>query len=288
MKISVIGANGQLGSDVCNAFKEDGHEVFGLNHDAIEIGDFEASISSLRELRPDVVINTAAKHNVDECEDNALDAFVVNGLGARNLAMISNELGFRLIHVSTDYVFDGSKREPYIESDSPFPLNVYGNSKLCGEHFIRSIAEKYYIVRTSALYGTNPCRAKGGMNFIRLMLHLAEAGRDIRVVDDEIVSPTFTVYVARQLVELAKTEHFGTYHMTAQGDCSWYQFAKEIFRLVDKKVKLAKASPDEFPTKARRPKYSVLKNHNLKSLNLDIMPDWQEGLRRYLDLLNNN
>jgi len=162
---------------------------------------------------------------------------------------------------------------------------VYGNSKLCGENFVRTISNRYFVARVSAIYGENPCRAKGGMNFIQLMLHLAEQGKSIRVVDDEIVSPTYTLDIATQLVELAGLEEYGVYHMTSQGSCSWYQFAKEIFRLARVNVSLTKAHPDEFPTKAQRPKYSVLDNHNLKSLGLDIMPDWKDALQRYLTRL---
>ena len=282
MRVAVTGANGQLGCDICEAFKANGHDVLGLSHADIEIEDFSKSMTILQELNPDIIVNTAAKHNVDGCEEEIDEAFAVNGMGARNLAVVSNKLESKFIHISTDYVFDGRKREPYVESDCPLPLNVYGNSKLCGENFVRTIANRYFVVRVSAIYGENPCRAKGGMNFIQLMLHLARQGRSIRVVDDEIVSPTYTLDIATQIVELVKSEHYDVYHMTSQGSCSWYEFAEEIFRMAKVEARVAKADPDEFPTKAQRPKYSVLNNHNLKSIGLDMMPDWKDAVERYL------
>ena len=211
-----------------------------------------------------------------------LKAFEVNGLGARNLALLANELDYTLFHISTDYVFDGKKKTPYIETDCPFPINVYGNSKLCGENFIRATAKKHFVVRVSGLYGTNPCRAKSGTNFVQLMLRLAKERKEVRVVDDEILTPTFTEDIAQQIVVLSKVEKYGLYHVTAQGSCSWYKFAAKIFELTGAKVNLLVADPNEFASKVARPKYSVLENSNLKALNVDIMPHWEEGLRKYL------
>lgn len=187
-----------------------------------------------------------------------------------------------MFHISTDYVFDGAKNTPYLETDCPVPLNVYGNSKLSGENFVRTIAKKYFVVRVSGLYGTNPCRAKGGDNFVKLMLRLAKERNEVRVVDDEVLTPTFTEDIARQLIALSKIEQYGLYHVTAQGSCSWYTFAAKIFELTKTKVKLSVAGPGEFTTKTPRPKYSVLENNGLKALNLDMMSHWEEGLRKYL------
>jgi dTDP-4-dehydrorhamnose reductase len=187
-----------------------------------------------------------------------------------------------LVHFSTDYVFDGSKGSPYVEVDIPIPLNVYGNSKLSGENFIRKLTEKHFIIRVSGLYGHSACRAKGGLNFVGLMLKLAEDRDEIRVVNDEILSPTFTYDIAVQLEKLTGTKEYGLYHMTSRGSCSWYEFAEQIFHLTDARVKLSIALPEEFSSKVPRPKYSVLENANLMAKGMDIMPHWSESLKQYL------
>lgn len=285
MKAAVIGANGQLGCDVCAAFAAAGHEVIPLNHDTTDIADYDSAKASLDRARPDVIVGTAAMHNVDACEADPVKSFLVNGYGARNLSLIANGLDAELFYLSTDYVFDGLKKAPYVETDFPLPLNAYGNSKLSGESFVRSMAKKHYVVRVSGLYGMNPCRAKGGNNFVKLMLKLSNERDEIRVVDDEVLTPTFTEDVAKQLVAMAGTGAYGLYHCTAQGGCSWYRFAARIFELSGSKVKLSVANPDEFPAKVARPKYSVLENAGLKARGLDIMPDWQDGLKRYMEKL---
>ena len=282
MKVAVIGANGQLGCDVCAAFSSSGHKVIPLNHDIVDIADYESINGPLKKAKTDVIVNTAAMHNVDSCEGNPLKAFEVNALGARNLALIANELDATLFYLSTDYVFDGSKMAPYVETDYPIPLNVYGNSKLAGESFVRSITKKYFIVRVSGLYGANPCRAKGGNNFVKLMLKLCKERDEIRVVDDEVLTPTFTGDVARQIVVMADMNKYGLYHATAQGACSWYRFAAKIFELSGTQIKLSVAGPNEFPMKVPRPKYSVLENAALMAHGMDLMPDWQVGLKRYM------
>lgn len=282
MKVAVIGANGQLGCDVCAAFSSNGHEVIPLNHDIVDIADYASMSLPLEQAKPDVIVNTAAMHNVDACEADPARSFEVNGIGARNLARIANELDSTLFYLSTDYVFDGSKMAPYVETDYPIPLNVYGNSKLAGESFVRSIAKKYFIVRVSGLYGANPCRAKGGNNFVKLMLKLCKERDEIRVVDDEVLTPTFTADVARQIVAMAGMHTYGLYHATAQGACSWYRFAAKIFELSGSQIKLSIAGPDEFPMKVPRPKYSVLENAALKAQGMDLMSDWQDGLKQYL------
>ena len=284
MRIAVIGANGQLGIDLCQAFREAGHEVKELDHSTLDITDNKAVLETLGSLGPELVVNTAAMHNVDACEADPAQSFAVNGIGARNLALAANMHKFLLCHLSSDYVFDGTKGAPYLENDPPLPLNVYGNTKLCGEFFVRTIAERYFIVRVSGLYGKNLCRAKGGLNFVSLMLKLAKERDEIRVVNDEFVSPTFTEDAARQIVHLAGSKQNGIYHATSQGGCSWYEFAAKIFELTNTQIKLTPAAPGEFPAKVPRPKYSVLENAALKSAGLDIMPHWQDGLKRYLGL----
>ncbi|MGA9553975.1 MAG: dTDP-4-dehydrorhamnose reductase, partial [Candidatus Sulfotelmatobacter sp.] len=220
--------------------------------------------------------------HVENCEREPEKAFEVNGLGARNLALVARDISATLIHVSTDYVFDGAKGNPYEETDAPNPLNVYGNTKLCGEYFVRSTVEKHFVLRTSAIYGRSPCRAKGGLNFIELMLKLAKERGKVRVVDSEFVTPTSTAELASQRVKLSHSDAYGLYHATAEGSCSWHEFAREIFAMTGTKVNLEVAGPNEFPAKVPRPKYSVLENCGLKNQKINIFKPWQDGVREYL------
>ncbi|HKN70081.1 MAG TPA: dTDP-4-dehydrorhamnose reductase [Terriglobales bacterium] len=282
MNIAVIGSNGQLGSDVVRVLVHQGEDVYSLTHADIEVSSLESVADCLRSKRPEIVINTAAMHHVENCEQEPGKAYAVNAVGARNLATVTRDLGAVLIHVSTDYVFDGKKDEPYVENDIPLPLNVYGNSKLAGEYFARTLNSKHFVLRTSALYGKHPCRAKGGQNFVDLMLRLARERGRVRVVDSEFVSPTPTVDVARQIAAITRCDAYGLYHATAEGGCSWYEFAREIFSVAEIEVKLEAASPSEFPAKVSRPRYSVLENRGLKGLRLNQFEPWQVGLRRYV------
>lgn len=287
MKVAIIGANGQLGSDLYTMFKENGDQTIALNHNDIEVSNLKMVNSVMHDIMPDVVLNTASMHNVEECEKDPMKAFLVNGIGARNLAHIANEVGYTLMHISTDYVFDGSKKAPYLESDCPNPLNVYGNTKLSGELFISNIASKYFIMRVSGLYGMNPCRAKKeGLNFVRLMLKLSNERDEVHVVDDEVLTPTCTRDVAHQAILLSRSTDYGLYHVTAQGSCSWYEFASKIFELANISVRLSVADPGEFSAKAPRPKYSVLENKALQSAGLDVMPPWALSLQEYLQDIN--
>ena len=253
-----------------------------INYNNIEIADINSVAASLKNVQPDVIVNTVAMHNVEKCENNAITAFAVNGIGVKNLALISFEINSVLIHMSTDYVFDGLKQTPYLETDPPMPLNVYGNTKLSGEYFIRSITNKYFILRTSGLYGKSSCRGKNGLNFVELMLKLAREREEIRVVNNEVVSPTSTFDLANQIVKISRSDAYGLYHATAEGSCSWYEFAEKIFTLTNTKVKLAVANFDEFPSKVPRPKYSVLANYALKKEGLNVLRNWFEDLEDYL------
>jgi len=286
MKIAVIGANGQLGSDICREFSRQGNEVIELNHTDIEVSDIDSVSTNIRNINPDYVINTAAMHNVEKCELDPIQSFAINGVGARNLSLICNDVNAVLIYISTDYVFDGSKKAPYIETDNVSPLNVYGNTKVSGEQFIGSIAKKYFIVRTSGIYGHNPCRAKGGVNFVELMLKLAKEKPELRVVNDEFLTPTSTREIARQLVKLSESGAYGLYHATAEGSCSWYEFARKIFELSGLSPNLNMTNPDEFPMKVPRPKYSVLENAALNHAGMNIFKPWNEALAEYLSSRN--
>jgi dTDP-4-dehydrorhamnose reductase len=282
MRVAVVGANGQLGTDVLAEYQSAGTEASGLTHAEIDISSLESTRTALSRIRPAIIVNTAAMHHVENCEKEPLRAYEVNALGARNLSIVARELDAKLVHVSTDYVFDGSKKAPYVEGDPAAPLNVYGNTKLAGEAFIQGTAEKYFIVRASALYGKNPCRAKGGRNFVDLMLKLAGERDELRVVDDETVSPTSTAELAKQIAVLTQTEHYGLYHATSEGHCTWYEFARTIFEITNTKVNLRIAGPGEFPIKVPRPKYSVLENEKLKKHGLNSFGPWQDELTDYL------
>ncbi len=284
MNVAVIGANGQLGADIVFAFSAAGDTVAALTHAGIEISELESVKSALHAARPEVIVNTAAMHHVERCEQDPAKAYAVNALGARNLAQVANELDALLVQVSTDYVFDGCKRAPYEETDAPLPLNAYGSTKLAGEYFVRSLAARFQVLRTSGLYGKQPCRAKGGLNFVELMLKLAREKGRVRVVDDEFVTPTFTAELAEQVVALSRSDCNGVFHATAEGDCSWFEFAREIFSLAGTQVSLEAASAGEFPAKVPRPKYSVLENRALKDVALNRFRPWREGLRRYLGI----
>jgi dTDP-4-dehydrorhamnose reductase len=180
----------------------------------------EAARNVLAGIRPTLIVNTAATHHVENCEKEPLKAYQINAFGARHLAIAATELGAKFLHVSTDYVFDGSKKRPYLECALAAPLNVYGNTKLAGEMFIRASTDRYFILRTSALYGRHPCRAKGGRNFVELMLKLVRDREELRVVDDEIVCPTSTAELAKQILMLSQADHCVLYHATAEGSCS--------------------------------------------------------------------
>jgi dTDP-4-dehydrorhamnose reductase len=282
MNVAIIGANGQLGADLVASFSQNGDTVHALTHADIEISDRDSVSRVLQGLRPQVVVNTAAMHHVENCEREPQKAFAINAIGARNLAAVSRDLDAALIHVSTDYVFDGKKNTPYVEEDIPLPLNAYGITKLAAEHFVRATTGKYFVVRTSGLYGKSPCRAKGGLNFIELMLKLARERGEVRVVDSEFVSPTSTAELAKQMVHLSRSSSYGLYHATAEGSCSWYEFAREIFAMTDTPVRLHVAGPNEFPAKVARPAYSVLENRALKNQGLNLFKPWQDGLQNYL------
>ena len=279
MRILVIGANGQLGTDIVKVLHSE--KIIPLTHEDIEVAD-EGSVSkAVTACKPEVVITTAAYHRVGDCERNDVKSFKVNAIGAENLANVCKERNAVLVYISTDYVFDGEKRTPYIESDSPRPLNVYGISKLAGEYYIRYIWPKHFIIRTSGLYGSAKCRAKGG-NFIDLMLRLANERDEIQVVDDEVLTPTYTVDLALKIRELIQTDYFGLYHITNSGACSWYEFAQKIFELSGLKVNLKRTTAEKFGTEVKRPRYSVLRNYALEKIGMDDMRRWDEVLKAFL------
>jgi dTDP-4-dehydrorhamnose reductase len=284
MKIALIGANGQLGSDLAKVLPGRGHDLVPLTHTDIEVTDPASVKTMMMTQQPETVLNMAAFHKVDVCEEEVEKTFAVNVYGVRNLALACRDHGATLVHMSTDYVFGGDKvrSAPYAETDVPAPINVYGVSKLAGEHFMQYLLDRYFIFRVTGLYGVAGSSGKGG-NFVELMLRLAHEGKDIRVVDDQRMTPTYTVDLALQMAAVIETEHYGLYHATSQGDCTWYEFADEIFRQSGLAPNLDRAKTGDFGEKATRPAYSVLENKALQQIGMDMMRPWQQALGAYLE-----
>ncbi len=279
MKILLIGASGQLGTDLVAALSR--HQLVTPPRHTLDVLRPDQIHRVLQSERPRVVINTAAFHQVDTCESEVLTAFQANGEAVRNLGLAARDIDAVLVHYSTDYVFDGSAARPYLENDRSRPLNVYGASKLAGEHLLESVWQKHFLIRTSGLYGHAGSRGKGG-NFVETMIRKAENGEPIRVVHDQRLTPTSTLELARKTAALIKTSHYGLYHVTSGGNCTWYEFAREIFRLLEIRADLAPTTSDRFAALARRPAYSVLANHRLDGVGMDDLKHWKDALRDYL------
>lgn len=279
MRVLITGARGQLGTDLVEIMSD--WTVIPTAHADLDVCDFTATRRKLADIRPDLVINTSAFVRVDDCEDEAERAFLVNAHAVRNLARCCAEQDCVLAQISTDYVFDGARRVPYTEQDLPLPLGVYGQSKLAGEHFARAYCPKHFIIRTCGLYGVAGSSGKGG-NFVETMLRLARAGKSIRVVNDQVLTPTSTRDLSSKVKELVQTGAYGLYHVTNSSSCSWYEFAGKIFELVGVHPDLAPTSTAQFAPKARRPAYSVLAHVNLVAAGLEDMRPWQQALADYL------
>jgi dTDP-4-dehydrorhamnose reductase len=283
-RVLVTGGRGQLAYDLRRRWHErhPGDELVLLKHDELDVTDADAVGEMLRSQMPRLVINCAAYHVVDEVESSPEKAFAVNAIGPRNLALACKEIGAVLVHLSTDYVFSGDdRRRPHIEDEPLDPPNVYGVSKASGEMLIRLTWPRHFIVRGSGLYGVAGSSGKGG-NFVETMLKLAAQGKPIKVVNDQVLTPTSTWFLADQIAVLVTTEAYGTYHATCQGECSWFEFAGEIFQQAGLQPPLEPTTSTERVTPARRPPYSVLENRNLQRLGIDVMPHWKEALRVYL------
>ena len=278
MKILITGAYGMLGSDLREVLKN--HELIATGSKDLDITDKEKVIEFISQNSPEIVINAAAYTAVDDCETSYDDAYAVNAIGPRNLAIACNKLGIPLIHISTDYVFDGSKRTPLVENDKLGPQSVYGKTKLEGEKFIQENTDKYFILRTAWLYGLH------GNNFVKTMLGLAENHDEITVVDDQIGSPTYSLDLAVSIANILNSDKYGIYHLTNEGECSWCEFSKRIFDLSNIDVKVIPVSTEEFPRPAPRPHYSVLSNQKWIKAGFPPMRDYKEALRDVLSLYN--
>lgn len=277
MRILVTGAAGMLGTALLPVLQKH-HEVCGIDFQDCDICDAGAISAILHTRQPELVIHLAAYTNVDGCEANPRIAEETNSSGTRNIATACAEVDAAMVYMSTDYVFDGTKRGAYLEDDPPNPVSVYGRSKLLGEQHVRTILKRYFIARTSWLYGPN------GRNFVSTILKVAHQQKVLRVVDDQQGSPTYTRHLSLKIAELAGTRAYGVYHMTGSGTCSWLEFARAILNLWPVEgVEALPISSGEYGRAARRPANSVLENGALQRAHLELMPHWKVGLAEYLD-----
>lgn len=279
MKVLVTGAKGQLGHDVVNELTMRGHEAIGVDIDEMDITDFESVSRVLKETAPDAVIHCAAYTAVDAAEDNIDLCRRVNAYGTENIAKVCGELDCKLMYISTDYVFDGQGERPWEPDDKRDPLNVYGQTKYEGELAVEKYVRKYFTVRIAWVFGVN------GKNFIKTMLNLGKTRDRITVVDDQVGSPTYTYDLARLLADMIETDQYGRYHATNEGICSWYEFAKEIFRQAGLSVEVLPVSSAQYPAKAKRPSNSRMSKAKLTQNGFSPLPPWQDALARYLDLI---
>jgi len=274
MKVLVVGSNGQLGKEIARQFQSK-YELLLYDRPSLDITNPQSVESLISDTNPAIVINAAAYTNVEKAEEDEDTAFRVNALGAQNLALACKKSRAKLVHISTDYVFDGTATIPYEEFDAPNPLSVYGKSKLWGEKLVEQVGGEYFILRTSWLYGDGP-------NFVRTMLKLAEQRDHLKVVADQYGTPTYTKDLVWAIERLIQTEFYGLYNASNQGSCTWWEFACKIFALAGKSVHVEPVSTAEYPVKAERPQYSVMDNKLLRLRGLDVMRPWEEALQDYM------
>lgn len=279
MRIALIGANGQLGSELAAVLS--GHEVVPFTRKTLDVTDYAATRTALESLRPTHVINTAAFHRTDDCEDRMDEAFRANAFAVRNLAQACRSLDAALVHFSTDYVFDGEKGAPYSEDDCPRPVNVYGASKLAGEHLIRLTWPKHFLVRTSGMFGVRGSVEKGG-NFIDRILARARARERVQVVTDVVFSPTYARDLAEKVAALMASNRFGTYHIVNSGCVSWHRFATRALEGLGVSAVIEPMLQHELKAKARRPRYSALATDRLAREGFGPLRPWEEALAAYV------
>ena len=281
MKVLVTGAKGQLGRDLMNELERQGLEGIGVDVEEMDITDPEKCRSVIGRAGADAVIHCAAYTAVDAAEDQAELCRRINGEGTRNVAEACRDAGVKLMYISTDYVFDGQGTRPWEPDDERAPLNVYGQTKYEGELAIEELLDRYYIIRIAWVFGA------AGKNFIKTMLRLGKEKGAVSVVDDQVGSPTYTYDLARLLVDMVQTEHYGRYHATNEGECSWYEFACEIFRQAGLKVQVTPVSSEAFAARSKRAANSRMSKEKLTEKGFVRLPDWQDALRRFLDVIEN-
>ena len=289
MKVLITGISGMLGVDLYQTLRDE-HEVVGFDTKEfpstsfspppVQQGDttrIDEVKRAFRELTPDLVVHAAAYTDVDGCEKNPDKAYRVNALGTQNVCLACQDLNVPVMYISTDFIFDGSKNSPYLEFDQPHPISIYGRSKFAGEKYVEILLNRYFVVRTSWLYGHH------GRNFVETILKLAKEKEELTVVDDQVGSPTYTRDLSEKIKELLPTQLYGIYHITNSGSCSWHGFAREILRLAGiRGVELKPITSEELDRPAPRPRFSVLENYCLRLTLGNSMRDWKEGLRDYM------
>ncbi len=276
-KIIVTGCNGQLGHAVNKQYAgSTEYELINTDVGELDITSVDDVMKFARDIRPYAIINCAAYTAVEACEKEEDLAFRINAIGARNLSIAANETGAKLMHISTDYVFDGEGTRPYRETDPTGPQGAYGRTKLAGEEFVKEFSDRHFILRTAWLYGE-------GKNFVRTMLRLSETNDKVRVVRDQVGSPTSAAELAKAIAYLLPTENYGLFHATCEGDCSWAQFTEEIFRLAGKKTVVEAITSEEYGAAVKRPSYSILDNYMFRMTSDFQFADWHDAIREYLE-----
>jgi dTDP-4-dehydrorhamnose reductase len=283
VKILVTGANGQLGRELTKQLKLTEVELIltdvgNENFISLDITKVNEVNEFIKINEPDVIINCAAHTQVDTCETDVANAFKINAIGPKNLAAAANAINAEIVQISTDYVFSGDIDKELTEFDIANPQTVYGASKLQGELFVKSLNSKHYIIRTAWLYGD-------GNNFIKTMINLSKTNGTLKVVSDQIGTPTSTVDLSKVIIKLLGEKNYGLFHCTCKGKCSWYELTKEIFRLKNIYTEVLPCNTDEYPRPAKRPKFSVLRNYMLELTTGDITRNWEISLKEYLDQL---
>lgn len=280
-KILVTGCNGQLGREINRIYQGSSeYEIFNTDvacdhATKLDITNIDQVLELAREVKPYAIINCAAHTGVDACETDQDNAYRINAIGPRNLSIAATETGAKMVHISTDYVFAGNAKKPYVEFDRPDPQGMYGATKLAGEQFVQQFAKDFFIIRTAWLYGD-------GKNFVKTMLRLSETNDEVRVVGDQFGTPTSTAELAKAIRVLLPTENYGLFHGTCEGSCNWADFAKEIFRLAGKDTKVKDITTAEYPTPAVRPAYSVLENYMFKLTTDFQFAQWQDAAAEYV------
>jgi len=275
LRVLITGSSGQLGKAVVEVFFKNGAEVYPIPHSRLDITNRQAVEDIIRAYLPEIVINCSAFTDVDKCEEEKDKAYRVNALGPKNLAIVTEKYNIHLIHISTDYVFDGEKNTPYVEFDNTNPINTYGKSKLEGEHFLERFTKRYTIVRTSWLYGD-------GNNFVRKIIERARKGDVLRVVDDQFGSPTYTYDVAKALLSIAKEGVYGLYHCANKGVVSRFEEAKFILEFLGLNAEVLPVKSGDYQTLAKRPRYTPLENYLLELEGIFYARDWRSAMEEFL------
>lgn len=279
MRVLVTGVKGQLGYDVVKDLEKRGHQPIGVDRDEMDLMDNEAIRTFIMNLKPEAIIHCAAYTAVDKAEEEVETCYQINAEAVKVISECAKELDVKLIYISTDYVFDGTKEGEYVETDIPNPINVYGASKLKGEQYVQELLEKYYIVRISWVFGVN------GNNFIKTMRRLGLERDELNIIHDQVGSPTYTADLAPLLVDMMETDKYGIYHATNEETCSWYEFANEIFKQSKIEIKINPITTDQYPTAAKRPMNSRMSKDKLKENEFNMLPTWQEALVNYVKLI---